>query len=327
MEYLILFPVMLSFFLTLIILPKWIKKAHEIGLKWKDCNKNKEVYVAGSGGIIVLFVFVISTLLYVAIKTFYFKTTENVIEILALLTSILLLGMTGLIDDLLGWHRKGLSKRIRIFLCIISAIPLMVINIKNGYGFFYLLFIVPIGITGCATTFNFLAGMNGLEARQGILLLGALAIASYFTNVRWVSLIALTMISSLIAFLFYNKYPAKIFPGDILTYSVGGLIAIIAILSRLEKFALFIFIPYFIEVFLKLRGNLEKQSFGKPKKDNSLDLLYDKIYSLNHLAIILLKKIKPSKKVYERDVVLAINIFQIIIIIIAFIIFRNHIFG
>jgi hypothetical protein len=69
---------------------------------------------------------------------------------------------------------------------------------------------------------------------------------------------------------------------------------------------------------LKLRGQLEKASFGKPKKDGSLDMPFKKIYGLEHLSIYILKKIKPSKKVYEKDVVYFIHGFQIIFILIAF---------
>jgi len=128
----------------------------------------------------------------------------------------------------------------------------------------------------------------------------------------------------LIVFYFYNKYPAKVFPGDILTYSVGALIAGMAILGNFEKIAVFIFIPYIIETFLKVRGNLEKQSFAKVNEDKSLELPYGKIYGLTHLSLLILKKFK--NKVYERDVVHLIFGFQIIICLLALIIFREGIF-
>ena len=53
---------------------------------------------------------------------------------------------------------------------------------------------------------------------------------------------------------------------------------------------------------------------------------YKKIYGLEHLAVFILKKIKPNKKVYERDVVFLINGFQILIIIMGFLLFRTDIF-
>ena len=101
-----------------------------------------------------------------------------------------------------------------------------------------------------------------------------------------------------------------------MTYSIGMMIAAIAILGNLEVIALLFFIPYIIEIILKARGRLKKYSFGKPNEDGSLDLAYDKIYGLEHLSIKILKKIKPSHKVYEKDVVNLINGFQLLIIII-----------
>jgi len=326
MELLILATIILSFLLTLLVLPKWIGKAKYIKLLWPDMNKYKKNSNAGSGGIVVVFSFVICILIYIAIKNFYLKSQENIIGILAILTSLLLLTLIGLIDDLLGWQNKGLSKRVRIILSFVAAIPFMVINAGNNASWIYPLLIIPIGIAGCSLTFNFLAGMNGLEARQGILLIGALSLASYFSGRTWITLIGLIMIASLLGFLFFNKFPSKVFPGDVLTYPIGGILAMITILGGLEKFALFIFIPYFIEIFLKLKGRLEKQSFGKPNKDGSLDLLYNRIYSLNHFSIMFLKKIKKNKKTNEREVVSLINIIQIIFILIAFILFRNSIF-
>ena len=64
------------------------------------------------------------------------------------------------------------------------------------------------------------------------------------------------MVGALIGFYIYNKFPAKVFPGDILTYSVGALIAGMAILGNFEKIAVFVFIPYIIETILKSRGKL-----------------------------------------------------------------------
>ncbi|MEK6848424.1 MAG: hypothetical protein AABX65_02225, partial [Nanoarchaeota archaeon] len=72
-------------------------------------------------------------------------------------------------------------------------------------------------------------------------------------------------------------------------------------------------------------GGLAKYSFGKPNKDNSLELAYNKSYGVEHIAIFMLGKIK--KKVYEKDVVYFINAMQILIILAGFAIFKNAIFS
>lgn len=330
-----LMPLLIGFYVTFLVLPGWIKKAKKINLIWKDINKYEKKMVAGSGGLIVILGFILSVLFYIFLKTFYFNGDGTVVSIFALTTSILILAGIGIIDDLLGWQHKGLSKKFRLILCFVAAIPLMVIN--AGYsivslpflgrvdlGLMYPLVLIPIGIIGAATTFNFLAGFNGLEAGQGILLLTSLSIIAYLTGSPWLSLMGLAMVFSLLAFWVFNKYPARVFPGDVLTYPVGGLIAIMAILGNFEKIAVFFFIPYIIETFLKIRGKLKIQSFGEPDKNDNLKLAQKKIYSLNHLAIFLLGKIKRNVK--EKNVVRFVHLFQIIVIILGFIIFKESIF-
>ncbi len=336
MEMILFIAVFVSFILTLIILPKWIKKCGGIGLLWEDMNKfSYEKKVAASGGLIVVMSFVLGILVFVAIQTFIIGGNGANLKIFALLNVILILGIVGLVDDLLGWKQGGLSSRLRIFLAFIASIPLVVINAGThevgipflgsvNLGIIYPLLIIPIGIAGATTTYNFLAGFNGLEAGQGIIILSFLSFIAYLTKNSWLALIGVCMVVSLLVFYFYNKYPAKVFPGDILTYSVGALIASMAILGNFEKIAVFIFIPYILETFLKVRGKLKKQSFGIPQEDGSLKMPYKKIYGLTHLSIFILQKFK--KKVYEKDVVYFIFAFQIIICLLALIVFKEGLF-
>ncbi len=333
-EILLLISLVISFLLTYFTMPFWIEKAKRVGLVWEDMNKpGQPKNVAGSGGVVVVLAFVIGVLYYIAVRTFIIRDSNSItIEIFALLSVILILSMMGVIDDLLGWKNKGLSRRTRTLLVFAASVPLVVINAGTSsmslpflgsvnLGILYPLLLIPIGIAGAAMAYNSLAGYNGLEAGQGILIIGFLSYVAYKTGSAWLSLVGLIMVAALFGFYIYNKYPAKVFPGDSITWTIGALIAGMAILGNFEKIAVFVFIPYIIQVGLKIRGNLEKQSFAKPNKDKSLELPYKKIYGLEHLSIYILKKIKPSKKVYEKDVVYLIHGFQILIIALALVIF------
>lgn len=336
MNPLLFLPLFISFILTAIILPKWIKKSRQVGLLWEDMNKfNHPKNVASSGGIVVIMSFILGVLLYIAIRTFITEGNGLNLDIFALLSVILILAIVGLVDDLLGWQHGGLSKKFRLFLLFMASIPLIVINAGThesiipffglvNLGVLYPLLFIPIGIAGATATYNFLAGFNGLEAGQGIIILSFLSFIAYITGSPWLTLIGMIMVVSLFVFYFYNKYPARVFPGDILTYSIGALIACMAILGNFERIALFVFIPYIIETGLKLRGRLKKQSFVIPQKDKSLEMPYNRIYGLTHLSLFILKKFK--KKVYEKDVVYLIFIFQIIICLLALIIFWGVLF-
>lgn len=334
MELFLIFSVVISFFLVLFAMPFWIKKARQAGMIWEDMNKpGKPKNVAGSGGIIVVMAFTIGILYYIATRTFLSRGPEVSLEIFALLSVILILAIVGIVDDLLGWKNKGLSRRARIILAFAASIPLVVINAgvstvslpfigPVNLGLWFPLVLIPLGVAGSTITYNFLAGFNGLEAGQGVLIIGFLSYVAYITGTMWLAVIGLTMVTALVAFLFYNKYPARVFPGDSLTWSIGALIAIMAILGNFEKIAAFVFIPYIIEFCLKeLKGKGKKQSFGKPNKDGSLELPYEKIYGMTHLSLFILKKIKPSKKVFEKEVVYLINGFQLLMIVLAWIIF------
>lgn len=334
MEPAILISLLLSFVICLFTMPLWIKKTAKIGMLWEDMNKfGKPKNVASSGGIVVVMGFVISMLYYVGVRTFLFNQKNGVsLELFALMSVILIFVLIGIVDDFLGWERGGLSIRLRIILAFIASIPLVVINAgvssmslpfigSINLGIIYPMVLIPLGIAGASITYNFLAGFNGLEAGQGILILSFLSYVAYINNVEWLALTGLIMVSSLAAFYVYNRNPCLVFPGDSLTWSIGALIAGMAIIGNFEKIAAIVFIPYLIEMVLKVRGKLQKQSFGEPSEDGSLDLKYNKIYGLTHFSIWFLKKVKPSKKVYENDVVYMIHGIQIIFILIAWVFF------
>jgi UDP-N-acetylglucosamine--dolichyl-phosphate N-acetylglucosaminephosphotransferase len=317
-ENVLVIPILVSFFSSLISLPIWMQRAKRVGLQGHDVHKRGNKKIAEAGGIAVLFGFVLGVLSYIAIKTFILKTNTTTIEIFALLISTILVGSIGFMDDIFGW-KIGLTKKVRILLLIFASIPLMVINAGQStmmgvsLGLLYPLFFIPLGIVGAASTFNFMAGYNGLETSQGIIIFSGLAFSTWITGNSWLSLICLIIVSSLISFYLFNKYPAIVFPGDVSTYTLGALIALVAILGNIEKIAVFFFIPYILETGLKVRGKLKKESFAKLNEDGSLEVPYPKFYGLEHISIYLIKKIK--KKAYEKEVVYLINGFQILVII------------
>lgn len=331
-DLILLVPIVVSFLIVMFLTPIWIKKAQQIKLVWKDMNKIGVEKVSGSGGIIVLIAFFISSLIYVAYLTFYRNNNEHLIAILALLLLITLVGGIGFIDDLLGWQKGGLSRRSRLILVALTAIPLMAIKAGDSnvglpflgaldLGIFYPLILIPFGIIGATTTFNFLAGFNGLEAGNGVLLLSGAAIAAYLTGNVWITVVLLCMVGALFAFLKFNFSPAKVLPGDVLTYPVGALFAGAAILGNFEKIAVAFFIPVIIEVILKSRGKLIKSSFGEPQKDGTLTMKYDKVYGLTHLGIYILTKLHIPAT--EKKVVYMIWGFQALVIIAALLFFRE----
>ena len=327
MELLLLISFITSFFATLFVTPHWIKRASKAGLTGIDLHKISKPSVAELGGIPVIFGFLIGILTFVAIRIFIIDTSLYILEIMAMLATILIITIIGIIDDILGW-KIGLRQWQKPLLTLIAALPMMAINIGHStmrfpilgavdFGIFFPLALTPIAIVGASNGFNMVAGYNGLEAGMGMIILSTMSYVAWSRGNSWIAIIALCMVFSLLAFYLYNKYPSKIFPGDTMTYSVGALIAALALLGNMEKVAIILFVPYFIELFLKARGLFKKESFAKIKENDVLETKYDKIYGIEHAAIKFLSLInlRPT----EKNVVYSLYSFQIIFVILSFI--------
>ncbi len=315
------------FIITLLMVPFWIRRAQKAGLVGKDAHKKNLPQIAEMGGVVVLLSFILGVMGYVAMRVFLFQANTNITSILAILSAILLAGIIGTMDDILGW-KIGLRQWQKPLLTLLVAMPIMAINAGTrvmhlpllgtiDLGILYPLLVIPAFILVGTNGFNMLAGYNGLEAGQGIIILSTLAYFSYVNGSSWTAIIALCMVFALLGFWLYNRYPAKIFPGDTLTYSVGGLAAAIAILANIEKVFFILFIPYIIEFFLKLRGRFQNESFAKLDEQGYLVQPYDKLYGLEHVAIKLLNAAKM--KATERKVVYALHAFQLLCVALLFV--------
>lgn len=315
--YIQVFMALISFAVCLLILPHWIQMAKTRGFSGKDMHKKDQREVAEMGGIVVVFSIVSAVLVCIALDTFYYHNLESMRDILAVVACILIATIIGMTDDILGW-RIGLSHKEKVLLTFFIPIPLVVVNAGQSImtfpflgtqdiGLLYPLLIVPIAIIGASNSFNMLAGYNGLEAGMGVVILSTLGFLAYLTGETTAAVIAGTTVAALLAFLLYNKYPARVFPGDTMTYPIGAIIGMVAIIGNIERFAATIYILYYIELILKARGKLKAQSFAKLLEDGSL-AVREKVYSIPHVAILFIKQIKG--RVYENEVVLAVLIFQ-----------------
>jgi UDP-N-acetylglucosamine--dolichyl-phosphate N-acetylglucosaminephosphotransferase len=331
MEFLIYLCVLISFLTTLIITPKWIRKALKIGLHGYDMNKPGKPKVAEMGGICVVFGFVLGMLIYIGLMTFYLHSPKY-IDLMAVLCTVLMTCIIGMMDDLLGW-KKGLRQWQKPIFTIFAALPMMVVNAGHStmnlpilgtidWGILYPLLIVPLGIVGASNAYNLLGGYNGLEAGMGVIILLVLGYVGLLNGKSDASVLALVMAGALLAFLYFNWYPARVFPGDTLTYSVGALVACVAILGDMEKIAILLFIPYVIDFILPMRKGLKVEAFAKVNEDGSLEQPYDKIYDTTHLAIAVLRNIK--RKVYERDVVEFIYLMEIVMVGLVWIVYLRE---
>jgi UDP-N-acetylglucosamine--dolichyl-phosphate N-acetylglucosaminephosphotransferase len=322
-----LFVIIITFLVALMLTKTWIHIATREKLVVKDANKFSYPLIPIGGGIAVIMAFILSALLYIGISVFYFNREIKFVEALALLVAILITTLIGVFDVFIGGWKKGLSQWKKPLLTLPAALPLMVIHAgistmslpflgRVDIGILYPLLAIPIGIVGASQGFNMLAGLNGLESGMASIMLSFLGYIAWSTNQQWLAILIFSMVLALMAFLVYNRYPAKVFPGDTLLYPLGALIAAVAILGNMERIAIILFIPYFIELGLKARYKFKTESFLIPQKDGSVRCP-ERISSMTHVACKFLEKIK--KKVYEYDVVNVLCLFELTIGVLAII--------
>jgi len=318
----------LSLAATYFITPYFIKFLEAAGITGIDIHKKGKPKVAEMGGPPVLVGFLGGVFFYIAVRIFLYNNLPGLIEIFATVSTTLIISIIGILDDLgalvkrIGFKRVGLTRIIKVLLPLAAAIPLMsifagysVVNIpilgEINLGVVYPLFVIPVVIMGMSNAFNMIAGMNGLEAGMGIVYLSGLGIFSYLIGKEYVALLALSAVFALTGFLRYNWYPAKILPGDSLVYFVGAVAASVVILGNIERFAIIAFVPWFMELILKLRIKLNAENFGILQKSGILKSPHKKIYSLTSLFMHI-------GKFKEWQIVSLIILLEVFFVVIAF---------
>ena len=206
---------LLSFAVTRLTMPKIIQKLEAANIVGKDIHKSWRPVVAEMGGFGILFGFTIG--MFSGIYMHDILTFPLVI----VLVVILLVGIIGIVDDLLA-----LSSKEKFFLLFLAGLPLIWAAPPN-VGLLYLI-TIPIALSIGSNLTNMLAGLNGIESGLGVISMASLTIACILLGKYDVTIISMSMLGALIAFLYFNRYPAKIFPGDTGTLIIGAAIVCIA---------------------------------------------------------------------------------------------------
>lgn len=292
-----------AFLSTYVVVRLWIRVAESKGIVGRDINKYGERYVAEAGGFSVVFGIVLGLFIYIFLKGFFGAPADpRYVRAFALSSALLFAGFIGFVDDILDW-KKGIPQSLKPILTVPIALPFVSLALlfpDMGIGlsqffpldpavahYVYAFLLVPIGVVGASNAINMLAGFNGLEAGMSAVILSFFALYSFINGNLYISLFCVIGITALLAFLRFNWYPARVFPGDTLTYAMGAYIAALAIIGDMELLGVILFIPYFLELALKIRSRLElgkwAENFGVPQPDGTLIPRYPKLYSVTHI--------------------------------------------
>jgi UDP-N-acetylglucosamine--dolichyl-phosphate N-acetylglucosaminephosphotransferase len=262
---------LISFLASFVLFPAMIIRLKKAGIVGKNMHSAIQEEVPEMGGLVIVVGFGAGIFTVIAVKTFFnIFPSVDLISILVALSTILIVVLIGIFDDLVS-----MPQQIKAFMPLFAALPLIVI--KEGstfvrvpfwgnvnFGLLYTLVIIPLEVTIAANAVNMLAGFNGLEVGMGIIAMGSLAIIAYLLGKITVLVILLAALGALLATLYYNWYPAKILVGDVGTLSIGAIIAAAVIMGNFEIAGAILLIPYIIDFLIKAKNHFP-YSFGEYK--------------------------------------------------------------
>ncbi|MGI6006798.1 MAG: phospho-N-acetylmuramoyl-pentapeptide-transferase [Ruminococcus sp.] len=257
----VVIPVIVSFAISVILAPFIIPflRRLKVGQTERVDGVQSHLKKAGTptmGGLIFLIATTVTSL-------FYVKDYPNVIPILFLTLGF---GLIGFLDDYLKVVLKrsdGLMPMQKMFLQIIvtgifavymilfTDVELtLLVPFSGGYYLDIGWLAVPLlffAVIGTVNGVNFTDGLDGLASSVTVM------VATFFTvvaigNHSGIEPITCAVVGSLMGFLLFNVFPARVFMGDTGSLALGGFVAGTAYMLQMPLFLLIVGLIYLIEV-------------------------------------------------------------------------------
>lgn len=254
---LIITAVLLKVFIPVLRKVKLGQKILEIGPNW---HKSKEG-TPTMGGLFFITGIAIAVLVFAlpdAIKSGDYTVAVN-------LGFAVLTGAVGFIDDyvkLFKKQNKGLSPAQKMAFLIVTSgaylwvmnamgkidtkisIPLTDLQIELGVFYYIIAILVMVYLINCA---NLTDGIDGLAGSVSCIIMTMFFIFSLFFDKQDMGVFSAAVIGALLAFLYFNFYPAKVFMGDTGSLFLGSVTMIMGFWTNASILIFFIGLIYFIE--------------------------------------------------------------------------------
>ena len=239
----------MSFFITPLI-AKFMMKIGHVGI---DVHKPWKPRIPESSGLSLI----ISTTVGLLIMALF--DLRNLLKIASLILSSSFAGAIGLLDDF-----RNLDAKVKTALTVLAITPIIYFGTyvpklvlpfigETRLTLVYLA-IIPFALAVTANATNMIDVYNGSMVGSMLFAFIALLAASVIKLSNGVGdyfpiYSSAIIIASLLGYLRYNKYPAKVFNGDTGSLFVGTYFGALAILGRLEVVAVTAFMPQIMNGF------------------------------------------------------------------------------
>ena len=258
----VIMPVIISFLVSVILCPVIIPFLQKLkfGQTIRDEGPESHLKKNGTptmGGLVILASILITSLIYV----------REYPDIIPVLFMTLGFGLIGFLDDYIKVVKKrslGLTPLQKMALqFIVTAVFIyyyfnvagldtsIKIPFVAGAGFtmptWLFIVFVFIVVLGTVNGVNFTDGLDGLASGVTVIVATFFAIAALSINANMTPVIT-AVIGSLLGFLLFNTYPARVFMGDTGSLALGGFVASVALMLHMPLFIVIVGLIYLIEV-------------------------------------------------------------------------------
>ena len=258
---------------TAVAMPYFIRKLTENNIVAKDVYKKGTPTIADRGGTAILLIAMLS----LSMNSLFFKfTSTNYVAMIV----IALFGLFGVLDDMVNIGRS--SKFLIMYYCsypLIQYATHTAVTLPNigdiELGIVYLQLIVPTYVLVASNLVNMHSGFNGLSSGLAIIVLVSLIIKSVLINdiENIISVVAIT--GATLGFYFYERYPARIFWGNVGSLTVGAAIGTIIVIQGFIISGFVMLIPHTVNFLMYVYWVVKKYphvKFGKIREDGTLDV-------------------------------------------------------
>lgn len=247
---------------TFVVAPFLIRSFLSRNIIGRDRHKPDRPRVAEMGGIAPFMGIMCATALIVFI--------EGDTAIAAFAGSLAIVFAVGVLDD-----RRALRQRTKLALLLSSGVPIIALGKGSldlvfatlDYGAAYGLLVV-VGMSAAANLTNILEGFNGEACGMGVIATAFLMIDAHVIGAPGLARMLAPVCLAYLALLYYNRYPARVFPGDTGTLLIGGAIGAATILEGVPLLGVIVLAPHIVEFFLKATVRFGGVKYGPTSVDD-----------------------------------------------------------
>lgn len=279
LEQVIFFTILMGFLITVLLSPIFIPflRRLKFGQSIREEGPKSHQKKSGTptmGGVMILFSIIITTLVMTG------KFAEPTVKTWMLLIVTFGFGLLGFLDDFIKVVMKrnlGLTSKQKLLGQIIISVIFYLMYKQSGFptdirlpfsnysfdlDWFFLVFIT-FWLVGFSNAVNLTDGLDGLVSGTAAIAFGAYAVLAWNQSQFEIAIFSVAIVGAVLGFLVFNAHPAKVFMGDTGSLALGGAIAAIAILTKLEILLIIIGGVFVIETLSVILQVISFKTTGK----------------------------------------------------------------